>query len=92
MEGGFEVAHRRKYAFQFEFAQMTQLLTTREASDVLHIPIGTLRSWRFLGKGPPWVKIEGAVRYDAAELQKYIDENRCLPSVRARSEELIGSL
>jgi len=28
---------------------MTQLLTTREASDVLHIPIGTLRSWRFLG-------------------------------------------
>ena len=71
---------------------MTQLLTTREASDVLHIPIGTLRSWRFLGKGPPWVKIEGAVRYDAAELQKYIDENRCLPSVRARSEELSGSL
>ena len=71
---------------------MIQLLTTSQISKMLQVPAATLRHWRFCGKGPAWVKIEGSVRYDAAELQRYIDGNRCLPSVRARLEELSGSL
>jgi hypothetical protein len=71
---------------------MVQMLTTSQVSKILQVPTTTLRYWRFCEKGPPWVKIEGCVRYDAAELQRYIEENRCFPSVRARLEELSGSL
>jgi len=71
---------------------MTRLLTTKQASEILQVPPATLRSWRFFGKGPPWVKLERCVRYDAGEVQRYIDENRQVPSVRARMEELRGSL
>ena len=48
------------------------LLNERQAADQLNIKVATLRRWRWAGKGPAFLKICGAVRYDRAELEGFI--------------------
>ena len=55
-------------------------------------PESTLRYWRSIGVGPAWVKLEGRVLYDEADLIEYIQRSRRTPSVRAYMEEHDGSL
>ena len=69
-----------------------QLLTTKKISEMLGIPEGTLRYWRKSGLGPAWVKLEGSIRYDVRDVEKYVNQNRRIPSVRAYMEENDGSL
>lgn len=46
-----------------------QLLTPKQASEILNVPQGTLRSWRSRGRGPAYIKIEGqAVKLDIPSL------------------------
>jgi DNA-binding transcriptional MerR regulator len=68
---------------------MTQLklLTSMKVSEMLSIPEGTLRYWRKVGLGPPWIKLEGSIRYAEADVLRYIESNRRTPSVRAYMEE-----
>ena len=41
------------------------LWTTEDLAEHLGIPERTLRQWRYLGEGPPWLKLGGHhVRYD----------------------------
>lgn len=68
-------------------AQAQRLLTTREAALYLSIPEGTLRYWRKVGVGPAWVKLEGSIRYDVADLDAYVAANRRVPSVRNPAED-----
>ncbi len=63
-----------------------RLLTSRMLAEMLTIPEGTLRYWRKIGVGPRWLKIEGSVRYDLADVLEYIESSRRTPSVRAFSE------
>jgi helix-turn-helix protein len=65
---------------------MTRLVSTASAAEVLAVPAGTLRYWRKVGVGPAWVKLEGTVRYDVADLEAYIEQCRHQPSVRAHVE------
>jgi hypothetical protein len=48
------------------------LLNETQAADLLNIKVPTLRRWRWAGKGPAFLKIGGAVRYDRAELEGFI--------------------
>lgn len=50
--------------------------TTREAADRLGLKPNTLEVWRVQGRGPRFIKIEGAVRYDDDDLAAYEEENR----------------
>jgi len=68
------------------------LLTTRQASEILATPAGTLKRWRAEGRGPAWVKLEGSVRYALSDVKQYIESNRHLPSVRTLMEGKHGSL
>lgn len=44
---------------------------------------GTLRNWRCLCKGLPWVRIPGVgPTYFIADLQAFIDSHRVLPATR----------
>ena len=43
-----------------------------EAARVLGLSVKTLRRWRWAGKGPTYLKIEGAVRYDLADIEAFI--------------------
>ena len=55
---------------------VTQLLKEGEAAYLLNLKVGTLRRWRWSGDGPPFIKLNGAVRYSEADLQAYIDAQR----------------
>jgi predicted DNA-binding transcriptional regulator AlpA len=52
------------------------LLNERQAADLLNIKVPTLRRWRWAGKGPRFLKIGGAVRYDRADLEGFISSAR----------------
>jgi hypothetical protein len=63
------------------------LITPKEAARILVRPESTLRYWRCVGVGPQWIKIEGRIFYDVANLVEYIQRGRRRPSVRAYVEE-----
>ncbi len=48
------------------------LLNERETAQRLGLRVATLRRWRWAGKGPRYLKIEGAIRYDPADLEAFI--------------------
>jgi hypothetical protein len=60
-----------------------QLISTKELSQRWDIPESTLRYWRCAGTGPPYVKLGGRIKYDLADVDRYIRANKRMPSVRA---------
>lgn len=54
----------------------TRLLTELEAAEILNVEPTTLRRWRWVGRPPSFLKIGAAVRYDLADLQKFIEARR----------------
>jgi hypothetical protein len=68
-----------------------KLLKELEAAERLSIEVSTLRRWRWSGKGPRFLKIGGAVRYELADLCAFIEASRRsstsdLPNVATRGE------
>ena len=53
-----------------------RLLNEKEVASILNINVATLRRWRWAGKGPRFLKIGGAVRYDPADLAAFIEAGR----------------
>lgn len=45
-------------------------------ADLLGVKVGTVRSWRKRGLGPPWYKFEGIVRYRLEDVVVYRDGAR----------------
>ena len=56
--------------------QTHTMLREQEVADFLNLKVATLRRWRWSGDGPPFIKLNGAVRYSEADLQAYIDAQR----------------
>jgi predicted DNA-binding transcriptional regulator AlpA len=54
--------------------EMDALLTPKEVSELLSVPIATLYSWRYRGFGPPSFHIGRLLRYPADELSAWIEE------------------
>lgn len=52
---------------------MKQLLTREQAAEILQIEAATLYEWKRLKKGPPYIKVGGAVRYDPDALRAWLD-------------------
>jgi len=46
-------------------------LTPKELAARWKLSPGTLSNWRYHGKGPHYIKIEGSVLYDLADIVKY---------------------
>ena len=55
--------------------EMKTLLTEIEVAKQLALTTHTLRKWRWLGKGPNFIKIGSAVRYDQEEITTFIGKN-----------------
>lgn len=51
---------------------MQQLLTSKEAADMLRIKPRTLMQWRKMGKAPPAHKAGRKLLYDKDELQAWV--------------------
>jgi excisionase family DNA binding protein len=56
-----------------------KLLTPQEAADHLAMPHGTLRQWRYHGKGPTFVRVGRHVRYRLEDLDAFLDANAVEP-------------
>lgn len=50
------------------------LLTEQEAADYLGLTRSALSAWRTARKGPPYMKLEGSVRYSEAQLAAWARE------------------
>jgi len=54
---------------------MNKLLTEEQVAEQLSITTNTLRKWRWLGKGPAFIKMGAAVRYESDTLATFIKSN-----------------
>jgi len=62
---------------------MREIATTREAAAFLRLSPRTLERWRYLGCGPPYLKLGGRCVYDLAALDGWVAaQERGAPSVR----------
>jgi hypothetical protein len=60
-----------------------RLLSDLEAAPLLGLPVQTLRNWRWINVGPPWVRVgDRAIRYDRVDLERYIAEGKVDPARR----------
>ncbi|QEP42149.1 DNA-binding protein [Ectothiorhodospiraceae bacterium BW-2] len=53
-----------------------RLLTEIEAADRLNLHRNTLTRWRMDGRNLAYIKIGKAVRYDPAEIERFMQANR----------------
>jgi hypothetical protein len=66
---------------------MPAILNEKEAAEQLGLAVATLRTWRCREKGPSFLKMGGAVRYDSLEIERFKLASQHDPSsVRAAKE------
>lgn len=53
-------------------ARSTGLLTDVQAAERLGLAVKTLRNWRVSGRGPHFIRLGGAVRYQEEDLAAFI--------------------
>lgn len=58
---------------------MQRLMTIDEVSELLAIPVATLRRWRFQRSGPPAIKVGGHLRWDRDDLERWVVAQRDMP-------------
>jgi len=57
----------------------SKLMKPRQAANYLNIHVGTLHNYRKQGKGPPYILIEGNIRYDQLMLDLYLKHKEVTP-------------
>lgn len=55
-------------------------MTPSDVADDLGVPPRLLAQWRYRKVGPPYVKVEGHVRYDSDDLDEYKRRQRVTPA------------
>lgn len=55
--------------------RLARLLDPGQVSTFLGVPVGTLANWRYLGRGPAFVRIGRHVRYRADDLWDFVDRS-----------------
>jgi Helix-turn-helix domain len=50
-----------------------RLLDPVETAAILRVRVNTLAQYRMNKKGPPWIRIGARIRYDAEQLEEYIN-------------------
>lgn len=58
------------------------LLREAAAAELLDVPRRTLSQWRYLGRGPAFIKLGGQVRYRLADLETWLTDNTVQPGSR----------
>lgn len=58
---------------------MEDLLTEREAAEILRLKPTTLKKWRVKGRGPAFLRLGTAIRYPLSALQRFVDDAMVLP-------------
>ena len=58
---------------------VTELLTTSQAAEHLNVSTAWLRRRRMLSEAPQYIKLGKTVRYDRADLDRFVDDCRIDP-------------
>ncbi len=53
-----------------------RLLTTAEVAEYLAVPISTIHRWRYVGTGPPAIRVGRHLRFDPDDLDNWIAEQK----------------
>ena len=53
-----------------------ELLKIDQVATRLRVSVGCIRAWRLRGEGPPAIRIGNALRWDAAEVEAWLDSRR----------------
>jgi excisionase family DNA binding protein len=53
-----------------------RLLTTAEVAEYLVVPVSTIHRWRYVGTGPPAIRVGRHLRFDPDDLRVWIAERR----------------
>lgn len=61
--------------------QFDNMLNDKEAARLLGKKVQTLRNWRFLRRGPAYIKLGRSVKYRIEDLQEYILKSRIDPEI-----------
>jgi predicted DNA-binding transcriptional regulator AlpA len=56
------------------------LLDTGDVALRLKVPLETVRSWRYTGRGPRFFKVGRSVRYRPEDVERWLTENAVTPS------------
>ena len=57
-----------------EISSIHRLWTVQDLSEYLGIPVDTIRGWRSKKYGPPARKIGKHLRYDPADVRRWLDD------------------
>ena len=68
--------------------EFQRLLNAKQVSGLTGIPLATLAQWRYRKCGLPYLRIGRLVRYDAADVDSYLQ--RCRIEVRGQLTEQRG--
>ena len=61
---------------------MAVYINERQAAERYNVAIQTLRNWRSVRKGPPYIKLERLVRYAVEETDRYFQSHRVDPEAK----------
>jgi predicted DNA-binding transcriptional regulator AlpA len=53
-----------------------ELLTIDDLAKRLTVSVGCIRAWRLRGEGPPAIRVGTALRWDASEVNAWLDNRR----------------
>ena len=56
------------------------LLSMEDVAELLGVPVGTLRRWRYVGKGPRSFRVGRYVKYLAEDVERWLQEQRAGPA------------
>jgi len=60
---------------------LDELLTTADVAGRLGVPPRTLEQWRYLGRGPAYIKVGNkSVRYRQSDIDAFLDDHRVVPA------------
>jgi predicted DNA-binding transcriptional regulator AlpA len=57
----------------------SSLLSPQALSAETGIPVGTLQQWRYLGRGPAYIKLGQHVRYRRSDVDAWLESQRVTP-------------
>jgi predicted DNA-binding transcriptional regulator AlpA len=73
----------RSVSFSEGSRTLEEYLKDDQVAEEFQVSTATLANWRYLGRGPRFVKLHGAVRYRRSDLEAWVSEKSVEPQPAA---------
>ena len=51
-------------------------VSNEDLAEKLDVPLATIRRWRYVGDGPPGIRLGRHVRYNVRDVERWLEERR----------------